>query len=169
VNTASSLKRSVWGHAAPILALVFWLIASSSQALAASTTEKSVKTFTFNFLRAFEDLDMPRFIDCFTAEATMFFPSPEPSNRFDGKPAIQAHFEQVFAGIRAGATSGPPYHHLVAEDLTVQSLGTSGAVVSFHLRSAERIARRTLVLTRENGNWRIAHLHASNAHLKQPQ
>jgi hypothetical protein len=36
------------------------------------------------------------------------------------------------------------------------------AVVSFQLRNAERIARRTLVLTKMNGQWLIIHLHASN-------
>jgi hypothetical protein len=46
----------------------------------------------------------------------------------------------------------------------VDCCGLSGdtAVVSFHLRNSERIARRTLVMKKARGAWLIAHLHASN-------
>jgi uncharacterized protein (TIGR02246 family) len=124
---------------------------------------QAVQELMSGFLKAFEDLDMPRFIDCFTDRATVFFPTPEPPERFEGKKAIESHFQQVFDAIRksSGAT-GPPFHHLVPEDLLIQILNPHAAVVSFHLRNSERIARRTFVLTKEAGRWRIAHLHASN-------
>jgi len=35
-------------------------------------------------------------------------------------------------------------------------------IVSFTLRNAERIARRTLVFKKVGGDWLIVHLHASN-------
>jgi uncharacterized protein (TIGR02246 family) len=137
------------------------LTACSTSLTATAPEEHLVGEFINHFLRAFEDLDMPSFIECFADDATVFFPVPEPPLRFEGKPEIRAHFELVFAAIRRGA-DGPPYHRLPAEDLAVQLVGSEAAIVSFHLRNAERTARRTLVLKKARGGWLIAHLHASN-------
>ena len=114
------------------------------------------------FLQAFEVLDLAAFMNCFADDATAFFPQPEPPQRFDGRAAIRSQFERVFAAIRAGAPSGAPYHRLDAEDPAMQILSPDAAVVTFHLRNDVRLARRTLVLVRVDGAWRIAHLHASN-------
>ena len=106
---------------------------------------------------------MQQFVACFADNATVFFPMPEPPERVEGKEAIKQRFEQGFASIRSTAKSGPPFHHLAPEDLTIQMMPGQTVVVSFHLRNSERIARRTLVLINTNGEWRILHLHASNA------
>jgi len=106
---------------------------------------------------------MQQFIACFADNATVFFPVPEPPERVNGKQAIHQRFERVFASIRSKAKSGPPFHHLAPEDLKIQMMSGQTAVVSFHLRNSERIARRTLVLIETNGQWFILHLHASNA------
>jgi|SRR6516165_1218679 len=127
-----------------------------------SADRAAIEAFTRKFLQAFEDLDMKQFIACFAEDATVFFPMPEPPERVRGKQAIQQRFEQVFASIRSTAKSGPPFHHLAPEDLAIQVMPGQTSVVSFHLRNAERIARRTLVLTNTNGRWLILHLHASN-------
>jgi ketosteroid isomerase-like protein len=127
-----------------------------------SADRAGIEAFTRQFLRAFEDLDMKEFIACFADDATVFFPMPEPPERVQGKHAIQQRFEHVFASIRSSAKSGPPFHHLDPEDLSIQMMPGQTAVVSFHLRNERRIARRTLVLTNTNGQWRILHLHASN-------
>ena len=87
---------------------------------------------------------------------------PEPPERVQGKQPIQQRFERVVASIRGSAKSSPPFHHLVPEDLAIQLMPGGTAVVSFHLRNEERIARRTFVLTKTNGKWLIVHLHASN-------
>lgn len=143
-----------WGLTAP-------LPASPSPAPEATQTE--VEKANARFLHAFENLDMPAFIRCFAEDATVFFPVPEPPQRFDGKEAVRAHFEQVFAAIRkSSSSSAPPYHQLVPQDLAVQVIAPDAAVVSFTLRNAERIARRTLVFKKINGDWLILHLHASN-------
>ena len=127
---------------------------------------RAVEELSSRFLWAFENLDMHEFIRCFADDATVFFPIPEPPQRYDGKAAIQEHFEQVFAGIRKGSTaSAPPYHHLAPQDQVVQLLGPDAALVSFHLRNAERVARRTLVLKKTDGKWLIEHLHGSNVSL----
>ena len=124
--------------------------------------ESEIQAFVDQFLRAFENLDMSAFIACFSDEATAFFPSPEPPLRVSGKADIQCRFEIVFAGIRQSATSGPPFHQLPARDLLIQVMNPETALVSFHLFNAERTARRTLVLVKSDGQWRILHLHASN-------
>jgi ketosteroid isomerase-like protein len=123
----------------------------------------SASAFVRRFLGAFEALDLPAFVDCFAEDASAFFPHPEPVERLDGRAAIAAQFERVFERIRAGATSGPPFHRLEPQDLAVAPLSPEVATVTFHLRNAERVARRTLVLRRVGDAWRIVHLHASNA------
>lgn len=127
-----------------------------------SADRAAVEAFIQKFLRAFEDLDMQQFIACFADDATVFFPAPEPPERVQGKQAIQQRFERVFASIRSSAKSGPPFHRLLPEELSIQLLPGQAAVVSFHLRNKERIGRRTLVLTNTNGRWLILHLYASN-------
>ena len=125
--------------------------------------EQEIREAVDRFIRAFENLDMPSFINCFANDATVFFPIPEPPRRFDGKGAIQAHFEQVFLAIRQSSRSPkPPFQRLVPENLKVQSVDDATAVVTFQMANAERIARRTLVFSKRGGSWIIVHLHASN-------
>jgi uncharacterized protein (TIGR02246 family) len=154
----------------PIRSLVLALVALAAltpvpleAASKPDADRQAVQELTSRFLKAFEDLDMPRFIACFTEDATVFFPTPEPPERFEGRRAIESHFQKVFEAIRkSSGASGPPFHRLVPEDLLIQILDPHAAIVSFHLRNSERIARRTLVLAKVAGRWRIAHLHASN-------
>lgn len=58
-----------------------------------SADRAAIEAFTREFLHAFEDLDMKTFIACFTDDATVFFPMPEPHERVQGKQAIQQRFE----------------------------------------------------------------------------
>jgi hypothetical protein len=95
-----------------------------------ASAESAVRATVGRFLSAFERLDMPGFIACFADDATVFFPLPEPAERFDGKPAIQQHFQQVFAAIRSAASAGPPYQQLIPQDLEVKMLGPNAAIVS---------------------------------------
>jgi ketosteroid isomerase-like protein len=140
---------------AGLLGLLLWTAAAASD-------RQEIEQATTRFLISFENLDMPAFIDCFADDATAFFPAPEPPERVVGKTAIRTRFQLVFDAIRKGASSGPPYHRLEPQDLQVQLLGADAAVVTFHLRNSERIARRTLVFKKVHGAWLIAHLHASN-------
>ena len=158
---ARSISKSCMTMAVALLAALspFALAVESSNQ---SNDRAAIEAFTRKFLRAFEDLDIQQFIACFADNATVFFPVPEPPQRVEGKQAIQQRFEQVFASIRSTAKSGPPFHHLVPEDLSIQLMPGQTAVVSFHLKNQERIGRRTLVLTNANGQWLIVHLHASN-------
>ena len=140
---------------AGLLGLLLWTGAAASD-------RQEIEQATAHFLSTFENLDMPAFIACFADDATAFFPAPEPPERATGKAAIRSRFQQVFDAIRQAASGGPPYHRLEPQDLEVQVLGADSAVVTFHLRNSERLARRTLVLKKVQGAWLIVHLHASN-------
>ena len=131
---------------------------SDPRAAARAEVERTAR----EFLTAFENLDWKRFTASFENDATVFFPAPEPPNRFTGRSQFEPQFQKVFAAIRASNPSGPPYHQLVPEALEVDVLARDVALVSFLLRNDQRIARRTLVLVRIEGRWLIHHLHASN-------
>ena len=93
----------------------------------------------------------------------MFFPMTESPQRFDGREAIRAHYVKVFENIRrASPAKAPPYQQLVPEDIVWHVAGPDAAIVTFHIRGAERLARRTVVFARRDGAWLVAHLHASN-------
>jgi ketosteroid isomerase-like protein len=140
---------------AGVLGLLLWTGADAND-------RQEIEQATAHFLSTFENLDIPAFIACFADDATAFFPAPEPPERVTGKAAIRSRFQQVFDAIRKGASGGPPYHRLEPQDLEVQVLSTDAAVVTFHLRNSERLARRTLVMKKVQGAWLIVHLHASN-------
>ncbi len=145
-----------------LLALLMWVTAPNAYADDRQDVEKALS----HWLRVFENLDMPAFMDCFTEDVTVFQPSfvpaPDMPERVTGKAAVRSSFEQIFAAIRKAAKSGPPYHRLEPEDVQVQLLSADAAVATFHLRNSERIARRTFVMRKVQGAWLVAHLHASN-------
>lgn len=114
------------------------------------------------FLSAFENLDWDTFRSAFSDSASVFHPAPAMEARVIGQNDVERSFSEVFAGIKAGARNGPPYHRLDPQDLHILRLGPDAFVLSFHLRNAERLARRTVIMRREAGEWRIVHLHASN-------
>ena len=133
-----------------------------SATAAATDDGADVRQALARFLTAFENLDWPAFRAAFADDASVFFPVPEPPDRFDGHVAVEARFHDVFAAIREGNPNGPPFHRLVPEGLRIDRLGSDAAMATFHLRNAERVARRTIVFRRTAAGWRIAHLHASN-------
>jgi len=98
--------------------------------------------------------------------ATIFHPTPETAERVTGPRGIDSGFRAVFSVIRAHATSGPPYHRLVPTELRIPPLSPGLVLVTFHLRNAERLARRTVIFHQEGADWRILHLHASNVPVK---
>ena len=97
----------------------------------------------------------------FADDATAFFPDTAgvPA-RVDGKAAIHDVFARFFERLRAGGTTSMT---LRAEDVRVDLAGNA-AVVTFQLKGGI-LSRRTFVLRRVGGAWRIVHLHASNIRL----
>jgi ketosteroid isomerase-like protein len=136
--------------------------AADTKAEVSNVESAAIRAALTHFLAAFENLDWEAFRASFEDQATVFFPSPEPPERHDGRSAYEDRFRQVFDEIRRGAPAGPPFQRLAPEDLHIQQLGTDAALVTFHLRNAERLARRTIVFHKTHSGWRIIHLHASN-------
>ena len=56
---------------------------------------------------------------------------------------------------------GPPYRTLEPKDLLVQTDGQM-ALCTFHLERPAGLGRRTVLLVRRAGAWKILHIHASN-------
>jgi len=122
-----------------------------------------------SFLTAFNNLDMPGFLDRFAEDATIIHPPAAPPRTFptrlQGKQEIQRTFQVVFDQIRsASKRTSAPYQDLQPRDLLVQQID-GFAVLSFHLGAERRIGRRTLVLRRIGSDWKIIHLHASTFEL----
>ena len=115
------------------------------------------------FIDAFNALDRGRFDALFAEDVTLFFPgAPFEVRRVDGREAVLKWFGKFFdaAGKRGGKLNVQP------ADLHVQDYG-SFAIVTFHLNGGDKVGRRTLVLRREAGAWRIVHLHASAEPVKK--
>jgi ketosteroid isomerase-like protein len=121
-----------------------------------------IRAFLDRFIAAFDNLDWPAFIEMFDDDATIFYPSPPNAPiRATGRQQFEPVWRRVFQGIR-GTRTTPPFMDLQPERLHVQLL-TDIAIVTFELHDMPGLTgRRTLILHRHHGLWRIAHLHASN-------
>jgi ketosteroid isomerase-like protein len=125
-------------------------------------TSSTARSVLETFLRALSRLDQGAMLDCFDPEATAFLPAEHQPARLEGACSIGNAFAAVLARVRAmGAKSMP----IDVEDVQVQQWGDT-AVATFHLRT-EHLSRRTFVLRRRAAQWRIVHLHASNAPLDE--
>ena len=106
-------------------------------------------------------MDADAIVANFADDATFFFPeSANHPARVEGKAAIREVFERAFAEWRKSGTSSPvPQLSDVRSDVF-----SDFAIVTFHIRGAV-LSRRTFVLRRIGGAWRVVHLHASNIRL----
>ena len=137
-------------------------IVSTAVPAAASDNDSEIREAFREFVHAFDDLEMTRFIACFSEDATVFTPTGDP-RRIDGRRKIESFFQRVFDETRkSSGRTQPPYMHLDARDLLIQHLDNS-AVLTVHLHEPdESIHRRTFVYRYASRRWQIVHLHASN-------
>lgn len=112
------------------------------------------------WVKAFNDLDWEPFRCFFGDDIAAFMPFPDTPQRLAGRGTIEARFRAYFAEVKR-ERSGPPYLRIEPRGLDVTPTGPDGAVVSFTLGAGAQRGRRTLVLTRRDGAWRMVHLHAS--------
>lgn len=122
------------------------------------------------FIGDFNNLEMTKVASHFADDATMF-PRVVMADtgttgvvladycREDGPGPFQS-MEKFATDLRA-KTAGPPYMSLKPSDINIQLFGET-AVVTFHLKDTQRLARRTIVFVKQDNNWKIIHLHASN-------
>ena len=149
-----------------ILTSVFLVCSCASQrrppvevARIVSRDQASLIVAAQNFLRVFDDLDWERFRAAWSRNPTVFSFSDDKPERIEGS-AVLASFREFFAEVRA-RRKGPPYLHIVPRGLRAETFGSAG-VVTFMLGDRPgNIGRRTLVFVIENGEWKLAHLHAS--------
>jgi ketosteroid isomerase-like protein len=121
--------------------------------------EAEVKKTMATFIQAFTNLDWQPFRAAFADDATVFYPRAIPG-RADGRADFERNFRQVFEQIRNGRTKGP-YLEVQPRDLKIQIAGDV-AIVTFHLDDKPGfLNRRTVILQKRSGNWKIIHLHAS--------
>ena len=152
-------QKAVPLGAALVATLLLLAHSLSAQTPTSRTEESAVRTFLAEFLSAFDNLEWDKFRNSFTDDATVFYPRGA-ANRANGRAQFEEHFRLVFEQIRAGRTSGP-YMRLQPRDLRVQMIGNA-AIVTFQLDDRPGfVNRRTLVLSKAGGVWKIAHLHAS--------
>ena len=89
----------------------------------AQPTDTSVEAASRRFIVAFNNLDMPAFLDRFADDATLIHPQSGPPRTFpkrvQGKAEIQRTFQVVFDLIKGGRTT-PPYQDLQPRDLLIQ-------------------------------------------------
>jgi uncharacterized protein (TIGR02246 family) len=122
-----------------------------------ATTHDIAPTQTIDtFLAALDNADAS-IAELFTDDATVFFPMNDRPLRADGRAEIASAFKALFAmpGYQNGRGMPKP------EELRVQLLGDA-VLVTFQTTNPNVTSRRTFVLRRDGGRWRIAHLHGSN-------
>ena len=120
------------------------------------------------FLAAFRNLDWIPFSAWFSPSASVFFPFPDMPRRANGMEEIAAVFKPFFENLRRNHKGAPPYLNIDPLDLQV-SIVANIALVTFHLSDPGGehtvLGRRSLIWAREQGQWRILHLHASNVQM----
>ena len=124
------------------------------------------------FVSAMMNADTAALVAIFDDDATVFMPFDSVPRRLEGKEEIRAVFGRFFEQMRK-SQSGPPYMRLQPLDAKTQ-IYPDFAVITFHLgtvpgsdaTSPSMFSRRTLIVHRVNGAWRVAHLHASNMQVK---
>jgi uncharacterized protein (TIGR02246 family) len=133
------------------------VLAIALLAASCATTQRGeveVRAFVERFVQSVNASDTDAFVACFATDATAFFPSGATASRRTGSEAIRRSVRPVFA-------QGPrnPPAQLTDLVITVQD---AMAVASFDARDGATHSRRTLVMRKIAGEWKIVHLHASN-------
>lgn len=129
-----------------------------------------VRAALAKFVAAFENCDLPAMEQAFAEDAVCFDPvnmtksgSPQINlDDFRRKEGLPPGMRRI-AVERPKQNPGPPYLSLKPLDLLIQ-MGDDMAVCTFHLASSPtQLSRRTIVMARRAGAWKIIHIHASNA------
>lgn len=130
--------------------------------------EKEVMAALDKFLRAFENGDFETMEASMTDDAYIFPRSimsndslgPIDNANYRRIKGLDPQMKQVINGLRESRKQ-PPYMKLEPKELKITML-KEGAVVTFHLENGKSLSRRTLVLSKNDGTWKIVHLHPSN-------
>jgi len=119
------------------------------------------------FLRAFEDCDLPRMEAAFARDATCFDRAPREAGdlvRYRRKTGMPDGMRQLAMNLPKSA-AGPPYQRIDPRNLACDVYGEI-ALCTFELDGPDSLGRRTIILRRQEGGWKIIHIHASNVYPK---
>ena len=142
--------------------------------LACSTTKQSdsdqqeVMAVLTNFVQAFENGDLATMEASFAEDATDF-PRAIMSNDLNSQILMSDYMRvrgidpQMKQLVSMWQTSDeqPPFITLEPLNLEIKMFGDA-ALVTFHLIDGNALSRRSFVLAKRAGAWKIVHLHASN-------
>ncbi|MGB4771693.1 MAG: nuclear transport factor 2 family protein [Chitinophagaceae bacterium] len=113
-----------------------------------------------NFVTAFNKFDWPTFRASFTDDATIFYPFWDRARRVQGRQDFETVWLNIFPEF--ADKNNKDTLQINPKDIHIQMYGST-AILSFHLGDGQTaLSRRTLVMLKQSGSWRIAHLHASS-------
>jgi len=110
------------------------------------------------FLRAVESRELDRIAPFFEEDAQMFSPLGIYPARLDGRPAILEQFKAISEALK----QMPTPIRIDPQEIVVREFGEI-ALMTFHLKLPGPLHRRSFILRKRDGRWRIAHIHASIA------
>jgi uncharacterized protein (TIGR02246 family) len=110
------------------------------------------------FLRAVESRELERIAPFFEEDAQMFSPLGTYPARLDGRAAVMEQFKAISEAMK----QMPTPIRIDPQELIVREFGDI-ALLTFHLKLPGPLHRRSFVLRKRDGRWRIAHIHASIA------
>lgn len=119
-----------------------------------------------HFLSVFDNMEWEPFRAAWASSPSVFFPFRDTPERVEGA-AVASRFRVFFDEVR-GAREGPPYLRLQPQQLRAEVMGSTGLVTFMLGRSPGAVGRRTLLFVREDGRWKLAHMHASNTEAAAP-
>ena len=88
----------------------------------------------------------------------MFSPLGTYPARLDGRAAIMEQFKAISEALK----QMPTPIRIDPQEMVVREFGDI-ALVTFHLKLPGPLHRRSFILRKRDGRWRIAHIHASIA------
>lgn len=138
------------------LLLLVLLTGACASAPAPVANVASVREAMNGFMEALNALDVDRMAAFFADDITAFVPTAK-AERVDGKPAVVEVFRQFVETTRKTTSR----LEIVPEDLEV-SADDKTALVTFNVRSAGSVLRRTFIFRHQGSQWLIVHFHASN-------
>lgn len=137
----------------------------SAQTPSACPGPKDVCQFFATFIAALNRRDWDAFRATLSDDITVIFDQPGPSERQEGRRAVESDFRSRFPP--PGSTTTPLPPPVQPDSVMVQAYGDV-AIVSFYLRTPARLGRRTLVFHRTSSGWSVVHIHGSSAPLTSP-
>jgi ketosteroid isomerase-like protein len=146
---SANLRRSV---AIPFACAVVFVTGSCVSA-SRSTPTASVALVVSRLVTAVNSADLDGFMGLFAPQASAFLPSA-------ANPSTLTGYAQIKAGV-SEALATPPRNPMAIRDLLITAERTM-AVASFEIGNPIVHSRRTLVLRKISGEWKIVHLHGSN-------